>query len=102
MAGFFGPPDPRWCDHAAVSLRGGDPIQEQGITRRAVGVTEPVTGRIDPMSFAKGLLCHPALIRERSRLVAEEATYATNRKNLIAGGNSRTWFVHGWSPGTET
>ena len=73
-----------------ASLSSGNPIQEGPITRRAVGVTEPVTARIDPMSFAKGLLCHPALIGERSRLVAEEAAYAANGKNSIGGSNSRT------------
>ena len=61
-------------------------------------MTEPASGWIYAMSVTKGLLCHPALIGPRTRLVAEEATSAANRKNLIAGGNSRIWFVHGCLP----
>jgi hypothetical protein len=74
----------------SVSLRGGNAIQEQPITHRAVGVTEPVSAWLYTMSFSKGFALSPSAHGQRTRLVAEEAAYAANRNNLIGGSNSRT------------
>ena len=85
-----------------ASLGGSNLVHEQGITRRAVGVSEAVSGWIYTMSLKKDLLSHPALIEEHTRLIADETTDAAHRKDLIASGNSRVLFEHRCLPTRQT